>query len=95
MKAIVKEIQVGGGSICHSLEDACREYVLMVRNVDGYRAKICFVIQLPNGETKQITIRDEDSETVAYGNFEGLPGMLDYAKEVENATGLEDKGGST
>ena len=32
MKAIVKEIQVGGGSICHSLEDACREYVLMVRN---------------------------------------------------------------
>jgi len=80
MKAIVKEIQVGGCYLAESLEDACAQY--------GYyrpdRTKIIFVIELPSGEIKQITIRDEDNETVAYGNFEGLPSFLDYAKEVSD-----------
>jgi len=88
MKAVVKEIQVGGYRNCHSLEEAAREYIKCINlwhhNVVMPRTKIHFDIELPNGETKYITIRDEDGETVAYGDFEGLPGALDYAKEVEN-----------
>jgi len=83
-KAIVKDIQVGGGICVISLEEACKEFIRMVsRSSDsGYRAKINFTIKLPSGTIKAITIRDEDGETVAYGDFEGLPSMLDYAKEV-------------
>lgn len=81
-KAVVKEIQVGGYKCVHSLEVACKSYCDMVEKEEGYRAKLIFVIKLPNGEIKQITIRDEDNQTVAYGDFEGLPGFLDYAKEV-------------
>ena len=44
--------------------------------------KMHFTIKLPNGETKHITIRDEDGETVAYGDFEGLPSFLDYSRQV-------------
>lgn len=86
MEAIVREIQIGGGRIVDSLEAACREYIRMVDNSgeDGYRAKLCFILELPIGEVKQITIRDTDSQTVAYGDFGGLPSFLDYAKkEVE------------
>ena len=84
MKAVVKSIQIGGGLNVVNLEDACQKYIDMISNSgeQGYRAKIIFLIKLPNGEEKQITIRDEDNETVAYGNFEGLPSFLDYAKEV-------------
>ena len=78
MKAIVKEIQVGGVWDAESLEDACLKYITLKPN----RSKIIFVIQLPNKEIKQITIRDEDAETVAYGDFKGLPSFLDYSKEV-------------
>lgn len=78
MKAIVKEIQVGGYKTFTSLEEACHEFVK-----GQPRPKMNFAIQLPNREIKYITIRDEDNETVAYGNFEGLPSMLDYAKEIE------------
>jgi len=46
---------------------------------DGYRAKISFCIILPTSEVRQITIRDEDDMTIAYGDFEGLPSILDYA----------------
>jgi len=82
MKAVVKEIQVGGGRTYKSLEEACREYVDMISTNSGYYAKINFTIKLPNGQIKSITIRDEDNETVAYGDFDGLPNFLDYSKEV-------------
>ena len=83
MAAIVKEIQVGGYVTCESLEEACNAYVGMLRK-PGFapRTKIHFTIELPNGKTKTITIRDEDTQTVAYGDFEGLPDFLEYAKEV-------------
>jgi len=81
MKAIVEEIQVGGVTIAKSLFSACCE--LKVQHGTNYnRTKLNFTIKLPSGETKSITIRDEDNETVAYGNFEGLPNFLDYSKEV-------------
>ena len=86
MKAVVTEIQVGGGRIVPSLYEACKEYMNMIAisGEEGFPSsnKIHFDIKLPNGETKYITIRDEDGGTIAYGNFEGLPSMLDYAQEV-------------
>jgi len=81
MRAIVKEIQIGGDEIVHSLEDACCEYMEMVHSPESYRAKMNFTIQLPDGEIKSITIRDEDDQTVAYGDFVELPSFLDYSKE--------------
>lgn len=84
MKAIVKEIQVCGWDFASSLEDACEKYSRISNNYKEFRPKIIFVIELPNGETKQITIRDEEEETVAYGDFEGLPDFLDYAKDQLN-----------
>ena len=78
MKAVVKEIQVGGFYNVESLEDACK--VFLKENVK--RTKIHFTIQCPDGKVRFITIRDEDGGTVAYGNFEGLPSFLDYAKDV-------------
>lgn len=81
-KAKVVEIQVGGVANVNSLEGACRELIRQVREFEIRRTKICFVVELPTGEHKQITIRDEDDETIAYGNMEGLPSMLDYAKEM-------------
>ena len=82
-KAIVTSIQVGGAHNVSSLEEACRQYIKMVETASdgGYRAKIQFIIQLPK-DVKSITIRDEDDQTVAYGDFEGLPSFLDYSKEV-------------
>jgi len=85
MKAIVKEIQIGGGKICHSLEDACEEYSKHLSECEAPRTKMNFTIELPDGNVKYITIRDEDEQTIAYGDFEGLPSMLDYAKEVTSA----------
>lgn len=87
MKAVVKGIQVGGYRNCRSLEEAACEYIKCINlwhhNVIVPRTKIHFDIKLPNGEVKHITIRDEDEETVAYGDFEGLPSALDYAKEIK------------
>ncbi len=80
MKAKVLEIQVGGGELVKSLREACLEYP------NCPRTKIHFVIELPDGREKCITIRDEDDGVVAYGNFEGLPTFLDYCKEVKNET---------
>lgn len=80
MEGIAKviEIQIGGGTLTKSLEEACYLYVQEMPE----RTKICFVVELPNGEHKQITIRDEDDQTVAYGDFEGLPNAIEYAKYV-------------
>ncbi len=84
MKAIVIEIQVGGGKSVHSLEEACTEFINMVRATSdtGYRAKLNFTIKLPNEELRSLTVRDEDKETVVYGDFKGLPTFLDYSEEV-------------
>jgi len=82
-KAIVTEIQVGGLHTCHGLKDTCEEYLEILQEQEIMpRTKIHFTIRLPNGEIKTITIRDEDNQTVAYGDFKGLPNFLDYAKEV-------------
>ena len=82
MKAKVTEIQVGGVESADNLYSACLKYVDMADSQDLPKAKINFTIELPDGKLKSITIRDEDNETVAYGDFEGLPNFLDYAKEV-------------
>ena len=89
MKAIVKEIQVGGGVCVSNLEEACKEFVKMTSrsSESGYRAKINFTIKLPDGTIKAITIRDEDEETIAYGDFEGLPDFLEYSKTVLSEEG--------
>ena len=78
MKAKVIEIQVGGGAIYPSLLEACLEYPKV------------YLIELPNGNHKSITIRDEDDGVVAYGDFEGLPSFLDYSKEVLGVLGGEE-----
>jgi len=77
MKAIVEGIQVGGLTNCSSLQEASKEY-----SKGTMRPKMHFVIRLPDKTVRYITIRDEDNQTVAYGDFEGLPSFLDYAKEV-------------
>jgi len=87
MKARVIEMQIGGGVCVHSLEEACREYIRMLKNQEIARTKIHFAVEMPDGEIQCITIRDEDAETVAYGDFKGLPGILDYAREVEDGKG--------
>ena len=84
MGAVVVEIQVGGSKIVHSLKEACEEYLKMLKDAEfAPRTKIHFTIRTLGGEVKAFTVRDEDTQTVAYGGFEGLPSFLDYAKEVE------------
>ena len=81
----VTQIQVGGGALIDNLEEACIEYLRMIHAEEPYRAKICFVIKSKDG-VKQITIRDEDAETVAYGDFKELSSFMEYAKEkTENS----------
>jgi len=82
-KAIVKEIQIGGLGICDTLDEACRRYTEYVDN-DGPLTKMVFAIELPSGEIRQITIRQEDEEIVAYGDFGELPSFLDYTKAVKS-----------
>ena len=80
MKAKVIEIQVCGGALFHDLlSDVCREYLDCIA-IETDREKIAFVVRLPDGSIKSITIRQEDDGIVAYGDFEGLPSMLDYVK---------------
>ena len=81
MKAIVTEIQVCGGKITSNLKQACEEYLhCLEAGID--REKLNFIITLPDGSIKHITIRQEDDYVVAYGGFEGLPSALEYASEV-------------
>lgn len=82
-KAKVIEIQVGGVHDAGSLHDACRE--LVAQDETGAPPKIHFVILCPDGETRYITIRDEDEEVIAYGDFEGLPSLVEsYFPEVQS-----------
>ena len=80
--ATVKEIQVCGGKIHKMLSEACLDYLeCIAEGID--REKISFSILLSNGETKQITIRQEDDRVVVYGDFEGLPDALEWAQGKE------------
>lgn len=80
MKAIVKEIQVCGGHLFHNLAEACIDYLECLEYTD--REKIHFTVFLSNGKTRGITIRQEDNQVVAYGDFDGLPDALEYAQDV-------------
>ena len=81
MKAVVNQIQVCGRRLHKMLSDACLDYLKCIAEGTD-REKMNFSITLPNGEIKHITIRQEDDEVVAYGDFEGLPNVLEYAREV-------------
>lgn len=75
----VTSIQVAGGAVVQTLEEACREYIKLVDSTDIVRTKINFAIRTKDGGKKYVTIRDEDNETIAYGDFEGLSSFFDYA----------------
>lgn len=82
MAAIVKEIQVGGSKIVYSLEEACEEYLRILRDTEfPLPPKIHFTISI-DGRVESITVRDVDTQVVAYGSFDGIPSFLDYAEEV-------------
>lgn len=79
--AYIKEIQVCGGKVVHSLYDACEEYIKCVG--DGTdREKISFAILLDDDTAKHITIREWDDSIQAYGDFEGMPDAYEWAKRV-------------
>ena len=80
--AMVKEIQVCGRKVHEMLSEACLDYLECIANGTD-REKISFVVILANGETKHITIRQEDNRVVAYGDFDGLPNALEYAQGKE------------
>ena len=73
MKATVVEIQVHGLWLVSSLREACKRFL----EDDLSREKISFSIKLPIGEIRHITIRDAEEETVAYGDFLGLPSFAE------------------
>ena len=80
--AKVVEMQVDGIEPCFSLKDACAtltEWEKRQGEEGPTLTKIHFLLVLPNGEQKSITIRDDGKETVAYGDFEGLGTFLDFA----------------
>ena len=80
--ATVKEIQVCGGKLFKSLYEACQEYIYCVD--DGIdREKLNFSIILSDGTIKHITIRQTGDAVVAYGDFEGLPNAVEWAKGKE------------
>ena len=76
----VVDIQVCGSHISHNLEDMCKEYLECLKSEFYPPLKLNFAIILSNGETKHITIRQEDEGMVAYGDFEGLSNFLEWAK---------------
>jgi hypothetical protein len=78
--AEVIEIQVCGGKICADLKSACEEYLRCIEN-DVDREKIHFSVSLRNDVVKHITFRKTDDGIVVYGDFEGLPNFVEWAKE--------------
>ena len=80
--ATVKEIQVCGGKLCTTLEEACQEYLMRLSQGTD-RAKLNFAIVLATGKVKGITIRQEDDRVAAYGDFDGLPDALEWAQGKE------------
>ena len=89
-KAVVTQIQVGVATQAARLQAAITAAYFAPEEFAA-RPKLIFVIKCNDGQTRQITIRDEDTETVAYGDFAGLPSFLEYAREavggIENGDG--------
>jgi len=79
----VIEIQVGGVYCTNNLQAACREFIEMMQDNKGGVPKIHFDIMCLDGVVRSITIRDDNHRMVVYGDFYGLPSMLEYAKELE------------
>ena len=79
--ARVKEIQVCGIRTFTNIVDACDDYLNCLEQGTD-REKMNFLVELPDGQVKHITFRQEDDGIVAYGDFEGLPSFLDYAQGV-------------
>ena len=80
--ATVKEIQVCGYRIANNLREACQDYLRCLEEGTD-REKIHFCILLANGEIKSITMRQDGDRVVAYGDFEGLPSILEWGQGKE------------
>ncbi len=78
--AKVKQIQICGGDIRTMLSDACVSYLQALTHGTD-REKLNFAITLDDGTTKQITFCQCDDGIEVYGNFEGMPNFLDWAKK--------------
>ena len=74
-----KEIQVCGMSLYDNLYDACRDYIKAVKTGTD-REKLNFAVELDDGTTKHITFRETDNGIEVYGDFEGMPNMLEWAQ---------------
>ncbi len=79
--ATVREIQVDGGKVVQTLEEACIEYLARLEETD--RKKLHFCIILASGKIRGITVRQEGDRVIAYGDFEGLPNALEEAQDKE------------
>ena len=77
----VTSIQIGGGDIVQTLEEACLKYIEMLRSGEPIYTKISFAIKTKDGSVKMITIRD-DEETIAYGDFDGLSSFIEVARAL-------------
>ncbi len=75
---IVEEIQVNGFCLSTTLPQ-----VLKAPSLGEIPYKISFCIRCLDGKNRQITIRQEDSRIIAYGDFEGLIDFIQYAQEVK------------
>ncbi len=80
MKVVVTEIQVGGGPLASTLEEAFTLYIFGLPS--SAPDKINFTVKLLTGEVKHITLRQENDQVIAYGDLEGLPSFLEYSKET-------------
>ena len=79
--AKVKEIQVCGSRIATMLSDACLNYIEDIAQGTD-RPKLNFTVVLDDGSIKHITFRQEDGGIEVYGDFEGMPNFLEWAKRV-------------
>jgi len=79
--AEIEEIQVCGGHVHQHLYSVCLDYIACV---DGKidREKINFAVALDDGSVKHITFRETDDGVQVYGDFEGMPNALEWAKRV-------------
>lgn len=84
--AKVSEIQICGGKVVKpylngTLADACLNYIeAIAQGID--RQKLNFSVTLDDGTTKHITFRQEDDGIHVYGDFEGMPDALEWAKRI-------------
>jgi len=83
--AKAEEIQVCGLNLYNKLYHACQDYIKRVdEGID--REKLNFAIKLADGSTKHITFRETANGIEVYGDFEGMPDMLEWSilKEAES-----------